>query len=171
LVQLQSGQLRTLRQRYDISNEEWREEWMEGSADKRLRYRVKQALNRLEDFYGRLDAPQRSVLQQWLGNSNFDPAMSYAERLRRQADSVQTFERMAQKGVAPATAQALLHGWVERSFQSPDVIYRAYSQSLWQDNCAGFAKLHNSTTPEQRQKLAQTLTRYENDLRSLLQSE
>ena len=55
------------------------------------------------------------------------------------------------------------------SGQSPDASYRAYSQALWQENCAGFAKLHNSTTTEQRQKLTQTLHRYEQDFRALMQ--
>jgi hypothetical protein len=168
VVQLQALQLRSMRQRYDKTNDEWREEWMDGSVEKRRRHRIKQALSRLEEFYGRLDAPQRAVLDQWIAHSSFDPAQSYAGRLRRQADSLQTFERMAQTGQASATTQALLHGWVERSFFSPDPVYRAYSQTLWQENCAGFVKLHNSTTPEQRLQLAQTLLRYENDFRALM---
>ena len=169
LVQLQPHQLRAIRKRYDATNEEWREEWMDGSAEKRRRDRVKLANNRLEDFYGRLDSPQRAVIEGWLANSAFDPAVNYAERLRRQADSLQTFERMAQLGQPNSTAQGLLHGWIERSVESPDARYRSYSQTLWQENCAGFAQLHNSTTAEQRQKLVQALQRYENDFRVLMQ--
>ena len=169
LVQLQPAQLRAIRKRYDATNDEWREEWMEGSAEKRLRHRIKQATSRIEDFYGRLDAPQRATLEKWLTSSSYDARVSYAERLRRQADSLHTFERMAQGGPATPAAQSLLHAWIERAFEPTDASYRAYRQTLWQENCAGFAKLHNSTTPEQRQKLAQTLQRYENDFRALMQ--
>ena len=167
-VQLTPEQLRHMRKRYDKTNKDWREDWLEGSAEKRLKYRTKQALNRLEDFYGRLDAPQREVLRQWLNESVFDATTSYAERERRQADSLQTLQRMAQAGEASATTQALLRGWIDRSFNSPIERHRAYGQALWQENCEGFAKLHNSTTPAQRQHLAESLRGYENDFRNLM---
>ena len=167
-VQLTPEQLRNMRKRYDKTNKDWREDWLEGSAEKRLKYRTKQALNRLEDFYGRLDAPQREVLNQWLSESVFDAATSYAERERRQADSLQTLQRMAQAGEASAATQALLRGWIERSFNSPVERHRAYGQALWQENCEGFAKLHNSTTPAQRQRLLESLRGYENDFRALM---
>ena len=167
-VQLTPEQLRNVRKRYDKTNKDWREDWLEGSAEKRLKYRTKQALNRLEDFYGRLDAPQREVLRQWLNESVFDATTSYAERERRQADSLQTLQRMAQAGEASATTQALLRGWIDRSFNSPIERHRAYGQALWQENCEGFAKLHNSTTPAQRQHLAESLRGYENDFRNLM---
>ncbi len=167
-VQLNADQLKSIRKRYDKTNKDWREDWLEGSEEKRLRYRVKQALNRLEDFYGRLDTPQRDVLHQWLASSVFDPRASYAERERRQADSLQTLQRMAQTGVANGTSQTLLRQWIDRVFHSPNDAYHAYSQTLWQENCEGFAKLHNSTTAEQRLRFADSLLGYENDFRILL---
>jgi hypothetical protein len=168
VTQLNADQLKSIRKRYDKTNKEWREDWLEGSDEKRVRYRFKQALNRLEDFYGRLDAPQREVLQQWLSGSSFDPRMSYAERERRQADSLQTMQRIAQMGTANINTQSLLRAWVDRAFQSPNERYLAYSQTLTQENCEGFAKLHNSTTPAQRQRFVETLKGYENDLRILM---
>ena len=168
-AQLSSAQLRQVRQRYERTNEEWREEWLDGPADKRLRHRIKQAVNRLEDFYGRADPAQRALVEQWITASSFQPAASYAERLRRQKDSLQTFEHIAQMGRTTPSAQKLLHTWLERAFDPPDASYRAYKQTLWQENCAGFAKFHNSTSTEQRQKFARNLERYENDFRSLLQ--
>ncbi len=89
-TQLNPEQLRNVRQRFDKTNKTWKEDWLDPNAQERLRYRVKQSTSRLEDFYGRLDKPQRDILQQWLSNSSFDPAFSYAERERRQADTIQT---------------------------------------------------------------------------------
>jgi hypothetical protein len=166
-TQLKPEQRQHMRQRYDKTNKEWRSDWLDASADKRLRYRNKQALNRLEDFYGRLDDPQREVLSQWLASSAFDAALNYAERERRQADSLQTLQRMAESG-SVNTAQGLLRAWTDRTFHSPNESYRSYNQALWQENCAGFAKLHNSTTPAQRQRLAETLRGYETDLKTLI---
>ena len=166
-TQLKAEQLQHMRKRYDKTNKEWRSDWLEGSADKRLRYRTKQALKRLEDFYGRLDEPQREVLNQWLSSSAFDAALSYGERERRQADSLQTLQRMADSG-SVAAAQGLLRAWTERAFNSPNEHFRNYSQALWQENCTGFAKLHNSTTTTQRQHLVETLRGYESDLKTLV---
>ena len=166
-TQLKAEQLQHMRKRYDKTNKDWRSDWLEGSAEKRLRYRTKQALNRLEDFYGRLDDPQREVLNQWLSGSAFDAAINYAERERRQADSLQTLQRMADSGSVTA-AQGLLRAWTDRAFSSPNESYRSYSQALWQENCTGFAKLHNSTTPAQRQRLVETLRGYETDLKTLM---
>ena len=166
-TQLKAEQLQHMRKRYDKTNKEWRSDWLEGSPEKRLRYRSKQALNRLEDFYGRLDDPQREVLNQWLSSSAFDATLNYSERERRQADSLHTLQRMADSG-SVAAAQGLLRAWTDRAFHSPNESYRSYSQALWQENCTGFAKLHNSTTPAQRQHLADSLRGYETDLKALI---
>jgi hypothetical protein len=166
--QLKPEQLISIRKRFDKTNRTWKEDWLDPNADDRLRYRTKQATNRLEDFYGRLDKPQRNALSQWLSTSKFDPVVSYAERERRQADSLQTFQRIAQEGSASAQAQALLRGLTERSFNSPNEGYRAYNRDLWNENCEGFAKLHNSTTPAQRQRMVEALRGYETDFKSLM---
>ncbi|WP_146100104.1 DUF6279 family lipoprotein [Limnohabitans sp. TS-CS-82] len=166
-VQLKPEQLRSVRKRFDKTNKDWRKDWLDPDAEDRLHYRNKQALNRLEDFYGRLDTPQREVLRRWLSESVFDPVLSYAERERRQADTMQTLQRMAQEGSAPAQAQAMWHGLMERALNSPNERYRAYNRVLWQENCEGFAKLHNSTTPAQRKRMVESLQGYENDFRIL----
>jgi hypothetical protein len=166
--QLKPEQLVSIRQRFDKTNKTWKEDWLDPNAEDRLRYRTKQATNRLEDFYGRLDKPQRDVLHKWLSESIFDPKLSYAERERRQADSMQTFQRMTQEGGATAQAQALLRGLTERSFNSPNERYRSYNRELWNENCEGFAKLHNSTTPAQRQRMVEALRGYEQDFKTLM---
>lgn len=167
--QLKPEQLRSVRQRFDKTNKTWREDWLDPDAEGRLRYRTKQATNRLEDFYGRLDKPQREALQQWLSGSMFDPALSYAERERRQTDTLQTLQRIAQEGpTKQESAQALLRGLVERNFNSPNERARAYSKELWSENCTGFAKFHNSTTPAQRERMVQALRGYEQDFKILM---
>ncbi len=167
--QLKSEQLRSVRQRFDKTNKTWKEDWLEPDAEERLRYRLKQATNRLEDFYGRLEKPQREVLHQWLSTSLFDPALSYAERERRQADTLQTLQRIAQEGpTKQESAQALLRALVDRSFYSPNERARVYGKALWSENCEGFAKFHNSTTPAQRQRMVQALHGYEQDFKTLM---
>jgi len=166
--QLKPDQLRSIRKRFDKTNKDWRADWLDPDAQERLRYRTKQATSRLEDFYGRIDKPQREALHQWLSESVFDPTLNFAERERRQADSIQTFQRLAQESNTPAQAQLLMRGLVDRSFTSPNEQFRTYNRALWQENCDGFAKLHNSTTAAQRQRLVTTLRGYENDFKTLM---
>ena len=170
-VQLSPEQLRSVRKRFDKTNKDWRTDWLDPDAEDRLRYRTKQATNRLEDFYGRLDKPQREVLRHWLSESVFDPTLNYAERERRQGDTIQTLQRMAQEGNAPnqqSQTQTLLRSLIDRSLNSPNERYRAYNRELWNENCEGFAKLHNSTTPAQRQHMVETLRGYESDFKTLM---
>jgi hypothetical protein len=75
---------------------------------------------------------------------------------------------MNQEGGATAQAQALLRGLTERSFNSPNERYRTYNRELWNENCEGFAKLHNSTTPAQRQRMLEALRGYEADFKILM---
>ena len=170
-VQLSPEQLRSVRKRFDKTNKDWRTDWLDPDAEDRLRYRTKQATNRLEDFYGRLAKPQREVLRHWLSESVFDPTLNYAERERRQGDTIQTLQRMAQEGNAPnqqSQTQTLLRSLIDRSLNSPNERYRAYNRELWNENCEGFAKLHNSTTPAQRQHMVETLRGYESDFKTLM---
>jgi hypothetical protein len=169
ISQLSESQLQRIRKKYDKLNREWREDYLDVSEEKRLRYRTKQLLNRLEDFYGSLDASQREALQQWLKTSTFNPAMSFKERQRRQADALQTFTRIAQSGSqSGSSSQSQLRAWVDRGFTPPDEAVLAYSQALRKENCEGFAKLHNSTTRAQRERLAENLLNYENIVQSLV---
>jgi len=167
-TQLKPEQLRSIRKRFDKTNKDWRSDWLDPDAEDRLRYRTKQATNRLEDFYGRLEKPQREVLHKWLRESIFDPTMSYAERERRQADTIQTLQRITQEGTTTAQAQALMRGLMDRSISSPNERYRSYNLELWNENCEGFAKLHNSTTPAQRQRMLNALRGYEQDIKTLM---
>jgi hypothetical protein len=167
-VQFTPEQMRNVRKRFDKNKSDWRKDWLDPEPEDRLKHRNKQTLSRLEDFYGRLDTPQREVLRRWLSTSVFDPVLSLAERERRETDTLQTLQRMAQEGSATAQAQALWHGLVERSFNSPNERYRAYNRELWLENCDGFAKLHNSTTTAQRKRLEESLLSYENDFRTLM---
>jgi len=167
--QLSEPQLQRIRKKYDKLNQEWRGDYLDVSEEKRLRNRNKQLLNRLEDFYGSLDAPQREAVQQWLKKSTFNPTISFKERQRRQADALQTFTRITHSGSQLVnSSQSQLRAWVDRGFTPPDEAVHAYSQTLRQENCDGFAKLHNSTTRAQRERLAENLLNYENIVQSLV---
>jgi hypothetical protein len=163
-LQLTPDQLDNLKKQQAESNEEFEKDFLRGSPERRLNKRLDKAVERSESFYGKLNPEQRELLRGWLQQSPFDPQRTQAERLRRQADLLQTI-RDAQ--ATPAKAEQLVREHIARIRQSPEPGYNAYSQALVRQGCAQFATLHNATTPEQRANAVRVLKDYEGDLRTL----
>ena len=166
-VMLQPGQLRHLEQKFVKTNAEAEDEQQDDRRKIRQGKRYRQALSRAESLYGTLDEPQRAVIAQRLEQSRFDLRRLFAERQRRQRDTLQTLQPMAAGQSSPVQAQAALRGLIERTLNPPDPALRRYLEELGQENCQGFAELHNSTTPDQRSKAVETLRGYEQDFRLL----
>lgn len=163
---LSAEQISHLQQQLEESNEEWREEWMDGSDEERKGYRVKQAIKRAEMFYGDLEAGQVDIIRARTAVSSFDPETSYAERLRRQQDAVQTLSQLRQ-GLPAGQANTEIHQFFLRMADSPNPAYRKYLAIVIAESCATTAALHNSTTAEQRALAVEKLRDYAADLRLL----
>ncbi|MBT9465506.1 DUF6279 family lipoprotein [Hydrogenophaga sp.] len=163
-LQLDAAQLEHLRNRQAKSNEEFADDYLQTSVDKRLDKRYERALSRSEMLYGRLDNHQKDLLRNNLKASGFDPQRTQAERLRRQADLLQTVKEAQ---AAPATAAERVRGHMARISQSPTPGFDAYTNDIVRQGCAQFAQLHNTTTSEQRANAVRVLKGYEDDLRVL----
>lgn len=163
-LQLDAAQLEHLKSRQAKSNAEFEEDFLQASEDKRVEKRLDRALSRSEMLYGRLSDDQRQLVRNNIKASPFDPQRTQAERLRRQADLLQTVKEAQ---AAPETAAERVRGHITRINQSPAPGYNAYSRELVRQGCAQFAQLHNSTTPEQRANAVRVLKGYEDDLRVL----
>ena len=148
---LSAAQMRYLRKKLSKSNEDWRREWVEGTAAERLERRVKKALERAEDFYGRLDTAQRTALSQWVASSGLEVAVSEAERLRRQRDMLDSLPKMQEGRLPSDMAQREMRQLLQRSLQSPEPEHLAHAQKLIRHNCRQITLLHNITTAAQRQ--------------------
>ena len=125
--------------------------------------RYERALDRYEDFYGRLDAAQREHLRERMARSPYDPERHFAERQRRQADWRTTLQGI-RDGAPPEAALRALWG---RTLNSPAPGYGAYAQALIEDGCTQLAEVHNRTTPTQRHKAIERLRGYERELWAL----
>lgn len=163
-LQLDAAQLEHLKSRQAKSNEEFADDFLQTSADKRLDKRFERALSRSEMLYGRLSNDQKDLLRNNLKASGFDPQRTQAERLRRQADLLQTVKEAQ---AAPENATERVRGHMTRISQSPTPGFDAYTNDIVRQGCAQFAQLHNATTPEQRANAARVLKGYEDDLRVL----
>lgn len=166
-TQLTEAQIRQLERKQADSNADWREEWLDPPPDKLREHRFKELLSRAEGFYGRLDEPQKSALRAYIAQSSFDPQRTYNERLRRQKDLVQVLQAIARDRQNTVQNRSLLRGYLARFAESPDAAYRGYAQKLVSEGCAGFAQVHNATTPAQRLKAVASAKAYEQDFMAL----
>jgi hypothetical protein len=170
-MRLTPAQLQHLQARFDKGNKEWRRARMTAERSERLDRRLSSEVDRAEDFYGTLGERQRKVLQDAIAVSSMDPQRMYTERLRRQQDLVATLRAIAPglgaPAMEPAQAMAALRGYWERTVRSPDPLFRSQAEAAVQENCTTYARLHNSTTPEQRARAAARLAAYARDAREL----
>lgn len=166
-LSLEPEQLAQLQRKYRDNNDKFRREWIHQPLAQQREKRYEDALKRYEMIYGDLDGPQKRVLRQGIEHSIYEPQRVLAERMRRQQDLLQVLARVRELDAAPAEAQALLRGYLERAQRSPDASHRAYQEELRQEHCRIFSAVHDSTTPAQRERAVRRLQAYQRDLREL----
>lgn len=169
---LQSEQLRHLALQFEKRNRKWRDEWLDVAPDKLRERRLKQAVDRAEMIYDRLEETQLAILRSSIERSSFDAQLSYREIQRRQQDILQTLKEHS--ALDPAHAPHVLAevlALVGRLRVSPDPVYRAHQEKMTAEGCDTLAALHNSTSPAQRANALKNLRDYEADVRSLASAE
>jgi hypothetical protein len=165
---IKPDQLRHLSLQFDKNNQKWRDDWIAVTRQDLLKRRLKQATERAEMLYGRLDDSQRNLLRQSIEQSRFDAQLIYRDSLRRQQDILAVLREHTQSQPSrPAHVQAEVLALLERMRVSPDPAYRAQQETLRSENCATLAALHNSASKDQRASLLETLKDYEADARAL----
>ena len=160
-------QLSHIARQWESKNEDWEKEWLQGDAQARLDRRLDKAVNRFNSFYGELNPAQIGLLRAQLAQSPWTAEWGRRDRQRRQQDLLSTLQRVAQSGMTPAQAEAQLWGVWQRWLTPTDAAQRAVFQSLSQRACENLAQLHNTTTPEQRTRVARRLRAYERDIQDL----
>jgi hypothetical protein len=167
---LSREQLAHMEKRLERNNRKWRAEWLEGSHEAREAHRLKLAIKRAEMFYGRLNEEQREVLRYNIRHSVFDPQTSYAEKLRRQQDALDTLGKIVDGHPHQADVKLAIVAYFQRLENGNDDAYRNYANHMTADACQGFARLHNATSSAQRKHAADRLAGYIRDLEALKSS-
>jgi len=165
---LGEAQFRHLDQRFAKNRGEMRRDYLQPKPDDRHQAAVDRVVERAEQLYGRIGDAQRQVIAAGVAASPFDAQAWLAERERRQRDTVATLRRLVADRADRDETGAALRVLVERAERSPDPAYREYQVRLNDYNCAFAARVHNSTTPAQREAARERLKGWEDDLRSLL---
>jgi hypothetical protein len=167
LPTLQAHQIANIERKQVERNAEWRDDHLQRDPAKRRREAVKRELDRAENLYGRLEREQKALIEQSVAESPIDGERSYAERLRRQQDLLETVRRIGAPGLAPREVEAQVRAYVKRIERSPREDYRRYAERVTDHNCTFAATLHNTTTPAQRRHAARKLRGYGEDFRAL----
>jgi Family of unknown function (DUF6279) len=160
-------QLAHIEHKYEKNNADFVRDFITGKPEERDAKRLKQAVQRSEMLYGKLDEPQIAAVQRAIQKSSFNAVLSMKERERRQKDALDMLAKLTADKPAPPAVQAALRAYLYRSTTSPDPVYRAYAEKMVKEGCESFAAVHAVTTPEQRASAVQTLKGYEADMRTL----
>ncbi len=160
-------QLAHMAHKYDKNNADFVRDFITDKPEERGAKRLKQAVQRSEMLYGKLDEPQIAAIQRAIQKSSFNAVLSMKERERRQKEALDMLAKLSADKPAPQAAQATLRAYLSRSTTSPDPVYRAYAEKMVKEGCESFAAVHATTTPEQRASAVQTLKGYEADMRTL----
>ena len=169
LSSLSAEQVDHIERRQTVKQDELVAEYQQADPAERQKASLARTIDRAESMYGPLDDAQRRLLAAGLAVSPFNAALWLAERRQRQADLVRQLRQWQAAPPDKAAAQAGLRRLAAATTRSPRPDYAAYSARLTQANCTLAAKLHNQTTPAQRQHAVDKLKGWEGDLRALAQ--
>ncbi len=164
---LTPAQMEHAQRKFEKSNADFRDDFLQPAPDARLKENVKRTVERTEALYGKLDDSQRELVARGVAASPFDAERWLAERQARQREILQALHQLQAERASQAQMQAALRTFAEQAQRSPRPAYRAYQQRLKQFNCEFAAQVHNATTPTQRRAAAETLKGWETDLRAL----
>lgn len=164
---LREHQFQSLEKAYRKRNDEMRKDFLQPDPQRRMAASIKRTVDRAERLYGALEDDQLRVVRASLAASPFNPELWLAERQRRQRDTIETLRRLLADRADLAQRAGALRQLAGRLQRSPDPLYRAYQIELDAFNCTVAARLHNSTTPAQRETARATLKGWETDLREL----
>ncbi len=165
---LSSEQLQHLTRHYADNLADARRSHLQDSPAERNKAALARAMERAESLYGRLDEAQRRQLAQAQAASSFDADRWLAERSARQQDILRSLRQWRSDQAPAAVVQARLLQLASQSLRSPRAEYRAYQDGALTAGCEQAARLHNSSSPAQRQKLADKLKGWEADARALM---
>jgi len=160
-------QVRHVERRYQKADDDFRSDFLQATRVEQLEAANRRTVSRAETLYGRLDEAQRKLVADGIAASPFDAGRWLAERQARQREIVDTLRALQAARADSGRAQAALRVFAAHAVLSPRPAYRTYQQRLYDHNCALVARLHNSTSADQRRQAATRLKGWEDDLRAL----
>jgi hypothetical protein len=161
-------QLSHMARQWDSKNEDWEKDWLRGDEQARMERRLERVVGRYSDFYGSLRDEQTALIKAQLAQSPWTAEWGRQDRQRRQKDLLATLQRVTQSQMTVTQVEVELWGLWQRWLKPPDAAGAALMQAMSQQACNNLTQLHNTTSPEQRQRATRRIRAYERDLRDLM---
>lgn len=168
VLKLNDIQLRHLEQRYAKSNDELRSDFLQTDLRERKQASVKRTIKRIENLYGDIDPKQQAFIVTSVENSPFKPELWMTERTRQQQAVLQTLRKLTTESASVEQVNTALQKLIENIQRSDNPDYRAYQLELSEYTCDFIARMHNITTPVQRQHVQKKFKAWETDIRELI---
>ncbi len=166
-LRLTPDNLKTLRKRFVEDTEKWRGEYVKGDVDRQQKARYERTLERVEEWYGRLNSEQRDRIRQLSDARPMNNEWTLAERQRRQQDLVTLLTKVEHDKPPRDTVVAMMKTYAEGFERNPDPDRRAFLDANRKATEEMDVQIQNMTTPAQRAKAAARLQEWIDDFRSL----
>ena len=164
---LTEKQLQHFKEKLEKRTEKWKEDWWQETKEEQLSVRLEKSSDLAEKVYGDLSETQINLLKERLAQSHVNPAISYAEILRRNEDALGILKALQNRALTTEEKFKLVNAGFERMQNSPNQPYEDYANKITQQTCETIASLHASTTAKQRLHARNWLDDYISQLNNL----
>ncbi|PPD54091.1 MAG: hypothetical protein CTY10_07985 [Methylotenera sp.] len=148
---LSDKQLQYFQTKLDKRAQKWKSEWWQDTPEAQIEMRLEKIESFSEKLYGDLSESQQTLLKQNLTKTPINPALSYAEILRRNTDAYDIVYALNKQAISPESKENLVKAGFDRLKNSPNPEYQAYANQIKQRTCEIIADLHASTNAKQKQ--------------------
>lgn len=167
LRSLKPEQVRNLRNFIDDLNEDFRGDFLDGDKGDRDEAWGKYALKWAEFFYGKFSKAQRAALIQGVVTGPLSAQDVYTEMLRTQGELLQIARHAATEHPPQAEVEQALRTLFQDIFEPPTEARRLRLAKWINAGCMLASSTHNATTMAQRNKVTETMSDWEGDVRIL----
>lgn len=164
---LSEKQLQHFEKKLEKRNQEWKEEWWQETLEEQREVRLEKSTDFAEKVYGDLNEKQITLLKQAIAKSDIDPAIIYAEILRRDEDALTILKALRNPASSNEEKSQLIRAGFERMQNSPNPAYQTHIDKVTQQTCETIASLHASTTAKQRHHAQQWVDDYKTQFTQL----
>ena len=140
---------------------------MKEGVEKQQKARYDKTLERVEEWYGRLDRDQRAQVRKLSDARPLHNDLLLAERQRRQSELIALLTRVEKERLSRDQVIAAMRSYADRFENSPDRERRAFQEALRKSTDAMNAEIHNLTTAEQRTRAREKLQGWAEDFRDM----
>ncbi len=160
-------QLAYLKQKLAKRADKWKSEWWQATPAAQLEARLEKTEEYVEKVYGSVNAAQLALIKQKLQETPTQPAIVYAEILRRNEDIVQIIIALRENALNEEQKTALIKAGFTRLQESPNKAYQQHANQINQRTCDIIADVHNLSDAKQKKHASDWFWQFEQQLKGL----